>query len=273
MSATKSFVFVLMPFAKEFDDIYKFGIKQTCEQLGCYCERVDEQIFQESILERIYNQISKADILIADMTGKNPNVFYEVGYAHGLGKKVILLTQKTEDIPFDFKHFQHIVYDSSAAKLQAELGKNVRWMIENPEKRDEALISPLEIYVNDQAVHDGKPIFVKSSVRSDTLVGLNIIVMNKSSQIVRTEKFRVLIEYPKGTQFLPDAGNDNVEFANLAESTRQLTAPIELVPGAFNKVPCKAVFKKRENDGTIPLAIHLLRESGPTIYHIGVAIT
>ena len=95
----KPFVFVLMPFKEDFDDIYKFGIKQACEEAGVNCERVDEQMFDESILERIYNQIEKANIVVADMTGRNPNVFYETGYARALEKRVILLTQKAEDIP------------------------------------------------------------------------------------------------------------------------------------------------------------------------------
>ena len=109
MSTVKPFVFVLMPFESSFDDIYKVGIKAVCKELDIYCERVDEQIFEENILDRIYNQIIKSDIVIADMTGKNPNVFYEVGYAHALNKRVILLTQKTDDIPFDLKHYSHIV--------------------------------------------------------------------------------------------------------------------------------------------------------------------
>jgi hypothetical protein len=52
----KPFVFVLMPFQKEFDDIFKLGIKAACNEAGAYAERVDEQIFEGSILERIYNQ-------------------------------------------------------------------------------------------------------------------------------------------------------------------------------------------------------------------------
>jgi nucleoside 2-deoxyribosyltransferase len=93
LTTPKPFCFVLMPFSESFSDIYELGIKEACNDAGAYCERVDEQIFQERILDRIYNQIAKADIIIADMTGKNPNVFYEVGYAHALGKNTILLTQ------------------------------------------------------------------------------------------------------------------------------------------------------------------------------------
>lgn len=101
----KPFCFVLMPFEPSFSDVYEIGIKETCTTAGAYCERVDEQIFDGRILDRIYNQISKADFIIADMTGRNANVFYEVGYAHALGKRTILLTQKSDDIPFDLKHF------------------------------------------------------------------------------------------------------------------------------------------------------------------------
>ena len=80
----KPFVFVLMPFAEQFDDVYQLGIKAACEEAGAYCERVDEQIFEEIILSRVYNQITKADLIVAEMTGRNPNVFYEVGYALAL---------------------------------------------------------------------------------------------------------------------------------------------------------------------------------------------
>jgi len=75
----KPLVFVLMPFDSSFDDIYKFGIKGAAEDSGAYAERIDEQIFSEGILDRVFNQINKADVIVADMTGRNPNVFYEVG--------------------------------------------------------------------------------------------------------------------------------------------------------------------------------------------------
>ncbi|WP_441256404.1 hypothetical protein AB7Z32_20060 [Bradyrhizobium sp. 482_C4_N1_1] len=86
MTQLKPFAFVLMPFASDFDDIYKVGIKSIADELGIVAERVDEQIFSETMLERIYRQIDAADFIIADMSGRNPNVFYEVGYAHARGK-------------------------------------------------------------------------------------------------------------------------------------------------------------------------------------------
>jgi hypothetical protein len=126
----KPFVFVLMPFEDEFSDIYKFGIKGAAEEVGAYAERIDEQIFTEGILDRIFTQISKSDVVVADMTGRNPNVFYEVGYAHALGKITLLLTQAVEDIPFDLKHRQHIVYAGKIDALRKELAERLRWAIQ-----------------------------------------------------------------------------------------------------------------------------------------------
>lgn len=114
--------FVLMPFDPAFDDVYRLGIKATTEELGMIATRVDEQVFhKEGILERIYNQIDAADFIIADMTGKNPNVFYEVGYAHAKKKLCILLTETVSDIPFDLRHHRHIVYEKSITNLISKL--------------------------------------------------------------------------------------------------------------------------------------------------------
>ncbi|MBI5880177.1 MAG: hypothetical protein HZB53_21210 [Chloroflexi bacterium] len=136
-TAPKPFVFVLMPFDSTFDDIYKFGIKGAAEEIGAYAERVDEQIFTEGILDRIFNQIHKADVIVADMTGRSPNVFYEVGYAHALGKIVLLLTKDSNDIPFDLKHRQHTIYGGSIEKLRRELAEKLKWAIsESFPKRD-----------------------------------------------------------------------------------------------------------------------------------------
>src|SRR5262249_52826562 len=88
----------------------------------------------ENILGRIYNQINKADVLVADMTGRNANVFYEVGYAHALGKIVLLLTKNADDIPFDLKHYPHIIYGGSISQLRNDLSKRLVWGIEESKR-------------------------------------------------------------------------------------------------------------------------------------------
>jgi hypothetical protein len=152
-TAPKPFVFVLMPFKQEFNDIYKYGIKGAAEDAGAYSERVDEQDYTESMLDRIYNQINKADVIVADMTGQNPNVFYEVGYAHALDKIVLLLTQDSKDIPFDLKHRPHIVYGGQIEELRNKLAPKLRWAINESKTRTKsALPNPFGIMVHDRIV-------------------------------------------------------------------------------------------------------------------------
>jgi hypothetical protein len=130
--SAKPTVFVLMPFDPNFDDVYNLGIKAGCELAGAECIRVDEQIFNEHILEKIYALIDDAALVIGEMTGQNANVFYEVGFAHGRGKRVLLLTQSAEDIPFDLKGYRHIVYEGRITKLKADVERDVRWFLANP---------------------------------------------------------------------------------------------------------------------------------------------
>lgn len=66
-----------MPFNAAFKDIYTFGIKGAADDVGAYAERLDEQLFTEGMLDRIFNQISKADVIVADMTGRTANVFLQ----------------------------------------------------------------------------------------------------------------------------------------------------------------------------------------------------
>lgn len=125
----KPFIFVLMPFDPKFDDIYEYGIKGAANDVDAYAERVDEQYFLEGIYDRILNQINKADVIVADMTGQNPNVFYEVGYAHALGKIVLLLTQDSNHIPFDLKHRPHTIYNGKINELRKQLAPKIKWAL------------------------------------------------------------------------------------------------------------------------------------------------
>ncbi len=183
----KKFCFVLMPINKDFDDVYELGIKKSCIDAGAYCERVDEQIFDGSILDRIYNQISKADIIIADLTNKNPNVFYEVGYAHALGKLTILLTKNAEDIPFDLKHYPHIIYDNSIIKIKEKLTKRVKWFVEHKITSDNDIKVGIEVYLGDKSLSSGNVVYniSKQNVRPD------LILFNNTLNTYNPKDYRV----------------------------------------------------------------------------------
>lgn len=194
----EGFIFVLMPFDNDFDDIYNFGIKQTANKCGFYCERVDEQIFEGSILTRIYNQIEKADVIIADLSNKNPNVFYETGYAHALNKNVILLTQKTEDILFDLKHYPHIIYKNNIGTLSESLELKLNWFKENENDKRADESGFIEFYNNgDKIEENGTVIFNEIEHQhpfiedEDELAGTNHIsftlnLFNSGNKIMNT---------------------------------------------------------------------------------------
>lgn len=185
----KDFVFVLMPFSDDFDDVYKLGIKEACREAGVYCERVDEQIYSENMLDRIYNQISKADFLIADMSDKNPNVFYEVGYAHALGKNVILITQRSEDIPFDLRHYPHIVYNGKVAYLKEQLTSKVKYFSRHRSEKNKLHSFPLKLFMAGVELLEGET-SVEVPYKMSGLLGIEVIVFNISNEMY-DKKFKV----------------------------------------------------------------------------------
>ncbi len=103
-------VFVLMPFVSELKPIYDNHIRRTVKALNLSVARADDFFSQEAIMDEIWSAIACATILIADCTHKNPNVFYEIGLAHAIGKSVILITQNPDDVPFDLRHRRYIQY-------------------------------------------------------------------------------------------------------------------------------------------------------------------
>jgi hypothetical protein len=104
--------FVVMPFRAELNFFYLYLRRHLHEKHGLRVERADHKILTVPLLEKIREQIVQAKVLIADITGRNPNVFYELGLAHALEKPVILLTQdKAEEVPTDIRHLEFIRYD------------------------------------------------------------------------------------------------------------------------------------------------------------------
>jgi hypothetical protein len=118
-------IFVMMPFAPELDDVYHLGIREVVAKVGGSCERADEIHHVGGIIEKIYDSIKGSDIIIAELTVPNPNVYYEVGFAHALGKPVILLTRNIQNTPFDLRGYNHVIY-SSIVDLRERLDPMLR---------------------------------------------------------------------------------------------------------------------------------------------------
>jgi hypothetical protein len=117
--------FVVMPFDSEFNDLYILGIREVAEKLGFIVERADDVEHNQSIPELIKERIAKCDVVIADTSKPNLNVFYEVGLAHGVQKETILLCRDVKSIPFDLGSINHLVY-SSIVELRERLEKRIK---------------------------------------------------------------------------------------------------------------------------------------------------
>jgi hypothetical protein len=114
--------FIVMQFSDEYNQLYEEVIKPVCEAYGILCERADEYYSTNMIIEDIVKSIRESSVIIADITPDNPNVFYEVGYAHAINKPTILLCEKKRGkLPFDISSFRTLFYDNTiAGKRQIE---------------------------------------------------------------------------------------------------------------------------------------------------------
>lgn len=114
----RDLVAVMMPFKAEFDPVHT-GIRQACLQAGYRCLRVDDIWEESAVMQDIFNLIFRSHVVVVDFTSKNPNVMYETGIAHTLGKHVVPISQSLEDVPFDMSHHRVLKYLPNAEGLAA----------------------------------------------------------------------------------------------------------------------------------------------------------
>jgi hypothetical protein len=128
----QTLVAVMMPFAAEYRDVYE-TIQRACAFHKLTCRRVDD-IWEHAILiQDIFSLIYRSYAVVCDFSGRNPNVFYETGIAHTLGKHVIPITQSSNDVPFDLRHHRYILYHNNGegrAKLQQQLQRRLAGLFE-----------------------------------------------------------------------------------------------------------------------------------------------
>ncbi len=110
-------VSAMMPFSSQFDQVYT-ALQQVSDQYGLRCRRADDIWENPAVMQDVVSLIDKSRIVICDCTGRNPNVFYEAGIAHTLGREVILITQAESDIPFDLRHLRYVSYLNNGEGLQ-----------------------------------------------------------------------------------------------------------------------------------------------------------
>ena len=120
-----------MPFQKKLASVFSTIQNAVVDDCGLVCQRADDIYSAGIIVNEVWAKISEAQLVIADATGRNANVLYEMGLAHALGKDVIILSQSMDAIPFDLQHRRVIVYDiARLGELRVKLAKtveNLKW--------------------------------------------------------------------------------------------------------------------------------------------------
>ena len=109
----KDICFIIMPYGDWFDHYYKQIYKKAILDAGLKPIRADELFTASAVIDDIWHLTKKSKIVLADLTGKNPNVFYELGLAHALAKPALLITESMDDVPFDLRHLRVITYDKN----------------------------------------------------------------------------------------------------------------------------------------------------------------
>ena len=131
--------FVMMPFSAPIGDYYSTVYKPAIEKSKLTPVRADNEIFGAGkIMDQVWQGINAAKVLVAELTSKNPNVFYELGIAHALQKPVVLVSSNEDDVPFDLKHIRVIYYDKNdpfwGQKLLNKVAENIISALKNPEE-------------------------------------------------------------------------------------------------------------------------------------------
>ena len=112
-----------------YEDFIKPVVESKC---NLTCIRGDDMFGSSTIMDAVLLAIRQAKIVIADLTGRNANVFYEVGIAHALGKPVLLISQSLDDMPFDLRHRRVQIYDYSprgCKRLETLVEQHIREMV------------------------------------------------------------------------------------------------------------------------------------------------
>lgn len=105
----RTLVSAMMPFHPSFTPVYE-TLQQIAQDVGLQCYRADDIWENSAVIQDVVTLIDRSSLVICDCSTRNPNVFYEIGIAHALGREVILITQSAEDIPFDLRHLRFVQY-------------------------------------------------------------------------------------------------------------------------------------------------------------------
>lgn len=200
-------IFVLMPFGKNLSLNYHKFIEAPLKEKGFMIQRADDIFRPTSIIDDIKTLISNADIIIAELTGKNPNVFYELGIAHQQEKYVILICQEKEDVPFDLSHIRTIFYKPNPSGYSKLINNILKYM---------------DVYISEKNFNDD-----------------NLTVNFRGEQILKSDAHVIkMLENQINEAFeIVDYIDENSNFENLIVITNHRVKGLRIHKSSINQLP------------------------------------
>jgi CheY-like chemotaxis protein len=147
--------FVIMPMStsktcrgEDWTEIFNKLIKPAVEEAGYNYQCIRSEVLHGNIIEGIIEQLHRADLVIADLTDRNPNVFYELGVRHTLGGCTILITQNLKFVPFDLQHLAILIYDWRVGDDREKFKGKIKEVVKLIETCPDKSISPVRRYID-----------------------------------------------------------------------------------------------------------------------------
>ena len=223
--------FVIMPFDEEFDSVYDRFIKPVFEEVGFSVARADNIESQQNILRDIIERINNSNIIVADLTTINPNVFYEFGLAHAFKKPVIIITQSIDEVPFDLRSQRLLEYSVHFAEIDNAIDKLKRYAL-GAFKGTLQFGSPVTDFLPD----------VVGSNQADNTASITTVDEGElgffDHLIAITEGYETITEITKGVH------ND---FQELTQSTENVSTELDKIsssPGASSPAAARRVLRQ-----------------------------
>jgi chaperonin GroEL len=251
-SVDPTLCFVLIPFREPFLGYYDLIIKPAASGAGLQALKADEIYGTRPIIQDIWNSIWQATVVVADVTDRNPNVNYELGICHCLGVPTILISQKDEDVPFDYRHRRYIRYNTTKANWAESLRNSIT-------KTISTVLSESDLYEDLRWPYETNPTKAARSGRA--------FVSSDEAFMTVMDGVNLVAE-PIARAFGPHGGHVSVRFGSGEEQSSKNGLVIAQGTRSSNRLEMKGIgymqraaqeMHTRVGDGT-KFAMMLLRE-------------
>lgn len=206
---------------KRADQVYKYIVSPVCEECGFEAIRVDKINQADSITQTIIDYLVTSELVIADITGHNPNAFYEMGYRASAGKPMIHLREKNEDIPFDIAGIRAFDYDlgnlDSVEEVKSRLKKTIETMSfegsenvlgEQENRNDSSGLLPVLYEIQDEIIRLRTEIHDKDTETIQAIVKASVPVapMEDPNMTIMKAVLPELLKNPSSMKTLMELG-------------------------------------------------------------------